>query len=87
MSELSKIEERLFNTTEGKWYRSGNRIVVMLPEINLEPIVIAEFPEDTIDYERNLNFILNSRTDIINLINENKRLKSLLEINYVDYVI
>lgn len=87
MSELNKIEERLFNTTEGKWYRSGNRIVVMLPEINLEPIVIAEFPEDTIDYERNLNFILNSRTDIINLINENKRLKSLLEINYVDYVI
>lgn len=87
MSELSKIEERLFNTTEGKWYRVGNKIVVMLPEINLDPTVIAEFPEDTIDFEQNLNFILNSRTDIVNLINENKRLKSLLEINYVDYVI
>jgi len=87
MSDLSKIEERVFNTTEGKWYRSGNRIVVMLPEINLEPITIAEFHEDVVDFEHNLNFILNARTDIVNLINENKRLKSLLEINYVDYVI
>lgn len=87
MNDLNKIEERVFNTTEGKWYRNGNRIVVMLPEINLEPITIAEFPEETVDFEHNLNFILSARTDIVNLINENKRLKSLLEINYVDYVI
>jgi hypothetical protein len=84
---MSDIEERLFNATEGKWYRNNNKIVVMLPEISFEPITIAEFPEDTIGFEENLNFLLNSKSDIVYLINENKRLRSLLEVNFVDYVI
>lgn len=86
-NDILNIEKRVFETTEGKWFVKDNKIIVVLPEISLEPIIIANFPEETIEFQKNLDFIVNSRFDIINLLNELKRLRALLEINNVDYVI
>jgi len=86
-NDILNIEKRVFETTEGKWFVKDNKIIVVLPEISLEPIIIANFPEETIEFQKNIDFIVNSRFDIINLLNELKRLRSLLEINNVDYVI
>jgi len=87
MSELAKIEERLFNTLEGKWFLQDNKILVILPDISLSPIVVAEVPKDTVADESILDFLVNSKSDIIYLINEVKRLKSLIESTATDYVI
>ena len=86
-NDILNIEKRVFETTEGKWFVKDNKIIVVLPEISLEPIIIANFPEETIEFQKNLDFIVNSRFDIVNLLNEVKRLRALLEINNVDYVI
>lgn len=86
-NDILNIEKRVFETTEGKWFVKDNKIIVVLPEISLEPITIASFPEETIEFQKNLDFIVNSRFDIVNLLNEVKRLRALLEINNVDYVI
>jgi hypothetical protein len=86
-NEIINIERRVFETTEGKWFAKDDSIIVILPEISLEPIVIANIPANTISYENNINFIINARSDVVNLLNEVKRLRALLEINNVDYVI
>lgn len=83
--DIRNIENRVYNITEGKWFVKDDKIMVCLPEISLENILIADLSESNIDANNNLDFILNAKDDIISLIHEVKRLRLLLNLNYVDY--
>lgn len=85
--DIHNIENRIYNITEGKWFIQDDKIMVFLPEISLENILIADLSSCNIDVNNNLNFILNAKDDIINLVQEVKRLRSLLNLNYIDYTI
>lgn len=85
--DIHNIENRIYNITEGKWFIQDDKIMVFLPEISLESILIADLSSCNIDVKNNLNFILNAKDDIVNLINEVKRLRLLLNLNYIDYTI
>ena len=85
--DINNIENRIYNITEGKWFIQDDKIMVFLPEISLENILIADLSSCNIDVNNNLNFILNAKDDIISLVQEVKRLRSLLNLNYIDYTI
>lgn len=85
--DIHNIENRIYNITEGKWFIQDDKIMVFLPEISLENILIADLSSCNIDVNNNLNFILNAKDDIISLVQEVKRLRSLLNLNYIDYTI
>jgi hypothetical protein len=82
---INKIENRIYNITEGKWFVQDDKIMVFLPELSLDNILIADLSSSNMDACNNLDFILNAKDDIISLIHEVKRLRSLLNLNYVDY--
>lgn len=83
--DINKIENRIYNITEGKWFVQDDKVMVFLPELSLDNILIADLSSSNMDAHNNLDFILNAKDDIISLIHEVKRLRSLLNLNYVDY--
>lgn len=83
--DISKIENRIYNITEGKWFVQDDKVMVFLPELSLDNILIADLSSSNMDAHNNLDFILNAKDDIISLVHEVKRLRSLLNLNYVDY--
>lgn len=83
--DISKIENRIYNITEGKWFVRDDKVMVFLPELSLDNILIADLSSSNMDAHNNLDFILNAKDDIISLVHEVKRLRSLLNLNYVDY--
>ena len=78
-------EDTIYNITEGKWYIKDDKVLVFLPEISLEPILIADFSTSEVDIKNNINFLLCAKDNFVNLIEEVKRLRSLLNLNCVDY--
>jgi hypothetical protein len=83
--DIRKIEDTVYNITEGKWFIKDNKVLVFLPEISLEPILIADFSNSEIDIKNNINFLSCAKNNIVDLIEEVKRLRSLLNLNCVDY--
>ena len=83
--DIKKIEDTIYNITEGKWYIKDDKVLVFLPEISLEPILIADFSTSEVDIKNNINFLLCAKDNIIDLTKEVKRLRSLLNLNCVDY--
>lgn len=83
--EIRKIEDTVYNITEGKWFIKDDKVLVFLPEISLEPILIADFSNSEVDIKNNINFLLCAKNNIVDLIEEVKRLRLLLNLNCVDY--
>jgi hypothetical protein len=83
--DIKKIEDTIYNITEGKWYIKDDKVLVCLPEISLEPILIADFSTSEVDIKNNINFLLCAKDNIVDLIQEVKRLRLLLNLNCVDY--
>ena len=83
--DIKKIEDIIYNITEGKWFIKDDKVLVCLPEISLEPILIADFSNSEFDIKNNINFLLCAKDNIVDLIQEVKRLRLLLNLNCVDY--
>jgi len=83
--DIKKIEDIIYNITEGKWFINDDKVLVCLPEISLEPILIADFSNSEVDIKNNINILLCAKDNIVDLIEEVKRLRSLLNLNCVDY--
>jgi len=83
--DIKKIEDIIYNITEGKWFIKDDKVLVCLQEISLEPILIADFSNSEVDIKNNINFLLCAKNNIVDLIEEVKRLRSLLNLNCVDY--
>ena len=66
--DIKKIEDTIYNITEGKWYIKDDKVLVFLPEISLEPILIADFSTSEVDIKNNINFLLCAKDNFVNLI-------------------